>query len=168
MSNNNDNGDTNDEPYKVGYGKPPKATQFKKGNTAQKKKGAKMAKAPLPDSLDAMLAEAFLQSVEVKHAGKLSRKSLLEVILHKFVTGLASGSTKEIADGLKLLTKTTAVNDHLAASKAASEPKSLFTPEQEARFLEADKEFRIGFHGQDDSSNDDEEPEMNDLDEGSL
>jgi hypothetical protein len=167
----NDSTDKGVEPYVVGYKKPPKATQFKKGNTAQSRKRGTKAKKhefPPPSSLDEMLAQAMLQPVDIKKSGKPSTVPLIEAIMQRLASSLATASIKEQMELIKYLGKTTAINDVLHSQKVAKEPYSLYTPELEAKFLEFDKEFLVGYVDPDEPYDESDEPLVNDLDEGSI
>ena len=79
--------------YEVGYGKPPKKTQWKKGqsgNPSGKTKGTKGAK-----TLGDHLAGELMKPVEVSISGKKQKMSKGEAIAISLVNAAISGPTKE-------------------------------------------------------------------------
>nr|WP_298899173.1 DUF5681 domain-containing protein [uncultured Altererythrobacter sp.] len=82
--------------YEVGYGKPPKSTQFKKGNTKGKgrKKGSK--------NLKTIVNETLGMKVKVKTAGKVKTISKFEAGLHQLATKHSQGDPKAIAKAIEL------------------------------------------------------------------
>ena len=79
-----------DDDYKVGYGKPPKATQFKKGqsgNPSGKKK---------PASLEDILKRVLAKQVTVTVDGNKQTLPMLEVIVQALVRKAATGDLAAI------------------------------------------------------------------------
>jgi hypothetical protein len=66
--------------YLVGYGRPPKASQFRPGNSGNPKGRPKGSR-----SIAAFLKEAIEQKVAVTENGKTRRISALEVMLRRLV-----------------------------------------------------------------------------------
>jgi len=78
-------------PYQVGYGKPPKATQFKpreSGNPAGRKKGSK--------NLSTLLRQAMDEQLTINVNGRTKRMSKMEAAFTQLVNRAASGDTKAI------------------------------------------------------------------------
>lgn len=93
--NGSDNDNDNDD-YKVGYGKPPEATRFKKGqsgNPRGPKKGSRGLKTELSEVLD--------QSLSIKISGKIVKGKPLGLALHTLALRASSGNmqaTKQLID----------------------------------------------------------------------
>jgi hypothetical protein len=75
-----DRKDSKSTDYLVGYGRPPKASQFKPGNSGNSKGRPKGSR-----SIAAFLKEAIEQKVAVTENGKTRRISALEVMLRRLV-----------------------------------------------------------------------------------
>ena len=78
MSKSYNNG-SSDKPYEVGYGKPPKNTQFKKGQSGNKAGRPENKKKYLCD----MVEKAFYGDRTVRINGKTVSKSTMEIMLMK-------------------------------------------------------------------------------------
>jgi len=79
-----------DDDYEVGYGKPPKANQFKKGqsgNPSGKKK---------PASVEEILRRTLANQVTVSVDGKKQSLPMLEVIIQALVRKAATGDLAAI------------------------------------------------------------------------
>lgn len=85
-----------DEPYAVGYGKPPKDTRFKPGNRSGKgrPKGAK--------NLATMVKEALGAKVPAKINGKTLKLTKIELSLHQLANKASAGDQKAIARVIEL------------------------------------------------------------------
>lgn len=75
-----------DSDYEVGYGKPPKHTQFKPGHPGRRR-GTRKGPATLSEQLDRILAER----VDVNEGGARRRMSKEEVFLRQLVSRSISG-----------------------------------------------------------------------------
>lgn len=85
-----------DQDYSVGYGKPPKSGQFKKGasgNPSGKKK---------PPKLEALLKAALMKEAKVPMNGKTVTMTMLELILQQVVRKAAGGDLPAIKTVLGL------------------------------------------------------------------
>ena len=113
--------DETPDSYKVGYGKPPRHTQFRKGISGNSKGRPKNA----PD-LDAEFSKELNSSISIKDSGKRRRISKLQGILkqlaNKAVTGDIRAARLILSHYQQLLERT--------ALSAASQPSG---PEFERR-----------------------------------
>lgn len=76
----------------VGYGKPPKASQFKPGKSGNPKGRPKGAK-----NEATMLEELLNRKIEIRQNGKVRKITILEGILHKLAEDSLKGNTKSAA-----------------------------------------------------------------------
>jgi hypothetical protein len=81
--------------YAVGYGKPPKHSQFKKGHSGNPKGHRKRA----PKTIKTILNEVFARKIRVVEGGVPRRVTMYELIL----TGLAAKAAKGDIAALNLL-----------------------------------------------------------------
>jgi hypothetical protein len=81
-------------PYKVGYGRPPKATQFKPGRS-----GNPRGRPKGPKTVGAVLRDVIQRRIEVTENGKTRRISVLEVMLRR----LANDAMRSDPRAMKLL-----------------------------------------------------------------
>ncbi len=77
---------TGSDPYEVGYGKPPKASQFKPGHS-----GNPSGRRKRPQSVAEQLEDILKRKIEITHGGKVKRVSLQEVMLTTLVNKAAKG-----------------------------------------------------------------------------
>ncbi|SLN76692.1 DUF5681 domain-containing protein [Ruegeria meonggei] len=107
--------------YEVGYGKPPKATQFKKGRSGNPKgrpKGAKGVNASLKRELEA--------KITVREGNREVRISKAEAIAKRVTASALKGDTKMLMALLKLDTDLFNTSDMDAQESArAVEPDSV-------------------------------------------
>ena len=94
----------------VGYGKPPKANQFKPGKSGNPKGRPKGAR-----SEASMLVELLNRKIEIRQNGKVRKITILEGILHKLAEDSLKGNTKSAAFVLNRLAA--------IASTASTEPE---------------------------------------------
>jgi hypothetical protein len=88
-------------PYDVGYGKPPKANQFKpgqSGNPAGRKKGSK--------NLSTLLRDALEVQVTVTENGRTRRMSKLQAAFTQLTNRAAGGDAKAIKMAVDILLAT--------------------------------------------------------------
>jgi len=78
--------DNADQEYEVGYGKPPKANQFKPGHSGNPK-----GKRKRPKTAADVVEKLLQQKVEVNAGGRKKRLPLLEVLLRTITTKAAKG-----------------------------------------------------------------------------
>jgi hypothetical protein len=86
-----------DTTYAVGYGKPPRHTQFKPGQSGNAKGRPKKAK-----TLDDVLYEEFNRFVTITEGSKRRRLSKLRVVVRQNINKAASGDIRAAAMLLKL------------------------------------------------------------------
>lgn len=87
--------DQDDGPYEVGYGKPPKETQFKKGesgNPAGRPRGGRRAN----QDLASLLLQAVTTKVVVNEGGKRRTMTKLDVSLQQLVNKAAGGDLRAL------------------------------------------------------------------------
>lgn len=104
-----------DDDYEVGYGKPPKSTQFKKGqsgNPSGKKK---------PASLETILKSTLAKQVTVTVDGKKQSLSMMEAIIQTLVRKAATGDLAAI----KTVVQAAAAFADEPAAEAAFSPHQL-------------------------------------------
>jgi hypothetical protein len=97
--------------YSVGYGRPPKATQFKPGRSGNPKGRPKG-----PRSIGAILRDVIAQRVPVAEGGKTRRLPALEVMLRRLVNEAMRSDPKAIKLLLTLVeryTESTELEPHL-------------------------------------------------------
>ncbi|OWK27596.1 hypothetical protein SPMU_33800 [Sphingomonas mucosissima] len=83
--------------YEVGYKKPPKHSQFKKGQSGNRKGRPKGAK-----GLNTIVRNIYTKKVTVRGASGSERMSKMEAIVHKTVEKSFSGDMRAIDKSLKL------------------------------------------------------------------
>jgi hypothetical protein len=117
--------EANDDRYQVGYKRPPRDSQFRKGqsgNPKGRKRGAK--------NMATLLTEALDRTVTLTHQGERRTFSKREVIIEQLVNKAA----KADVGAVKLLLDM--VNEHEARAGAQSEPAALSEADREAlRFI---------------------------------
>ena len=87
-----------DPGYEVGYGRPPKATQFQKGKPSPNRRGR-----PRTDkALQQLLRETFSKTVAVTIDGKKKRMQLNKVILQRLVKKAVDGDMAAIKQAIEL------------------------------------------------------------------
>ncbi|SFQ70562.1 hypothetical protein SAMN05421853_1312 [Roseivivax halotolerans] len=87
----------NDNYYEVGYGRPPKATQFKKGQSGNPKGRPKGAK-----GLIASLRRELEQHIIVREGGRELRISKADATAKQLVNKAMTGDSKAIIELIKL------------------------------------------------------------------
>ncbi len=109
--------------YRVGYGRPPKKTQFEKGhsgNPSGRPKGSR--------SLAAILRQAGNERVTVTSSGQTKTLSKLEAIAIQMANKAAAGDPKAIHTFLYWMTKT-------SDAEAALDPGSAPPDESDAKMM---------------------------------
>jgi hypothetical protein len=85
-------------PYKVGYGQPPKATQFKPGKSGNPKGRPKG-----PKSVGAVLYDILHRRIEVTENGRTRRIPVLEVMLRRLANEAVRSDTRALKLMLSLM-----------------------------------------------------------------
>lgn len=80
--------DEYDEEYNVGYGKPPRHTRFKKGESGNPKGRPKP-----PENMSDAIAKAFSSYIEIKENGKIKRVKAMEAIAKKVLAEALKGNS---------------------------------------------------------------------------
>ncbi|WP_140986942.1 DUF5681 domain-containing protein [Asticcacaulis tiandongensis] len=104
------NSEETSDGYKVGYGKPPKASQFKPGNTHGKgrQKGSK--------NLKSIVNEAIARKVSVQIDGVTQRVPKKEVLVHALVNKAVSGDLKAMGKTLELIERYEPITEDASVS----------------------------------------------------
>jgi len=115
--------------YKVGYGKPPKGSQFKKGtsgNPTGRPKGAK--------SLNTLAEEQFLKPITVTKNGKMTKMPMIAVIISQLLKKAAEGDLAATKAALDYFTKFISSKDSgsIADLMAGQSPFDLTAEEMES------------------------------------
>lgn len=98
--------------YEVGYGRPPKATQFKKGRSGNPRGRPRASK-----NVGTMLEEVFFQKIPITEKGVRGEVTALEAILRQMVNGALKGEVRQLDRVLRLLP---VLQDARAAAEAAN------------------------------------------------
>jgi hypothetical protein len=93
MAENEDN-----RPYEVGYGKPPKSTRFRPGQSGNPKGRPKGATGTAK-----LLEQTLSQEVSVTEGGRTTRISKREALILSLVTKAIKGDMRAAAQTLKLI-----------------------------------------------------------------
>jgi len=96
--------------YAVGYGKPPQATRFRKGQSGNPKGRPKGS-----THLYSVLEKILRQTVAIRQDGQTRRLSQLEVVLTALTRKAMQGDGKATSDLLKLMAKLTERQEALQA-----------------------------------------------------
>lgn len=114
-------------PYVVGYGRPPKASQFKAGISGNPKGRPKGAK-----NLSTLAHEKLQAKVLVREGGRERRMSKAEIGMTKMVNKFAETGDPRLAQFLDRLTGGDAKGDTLRAHEAAGTPRAEAAPSDQA------------------------------------
>jgi hypothetical protein len=106
--------------YEVGYGRPPRATQFKKGQSGNPRGRPKGAK-----GFDAQLKETFGQKVEVQLMGKTRRITAGQAMLLKLTAKALGGDMAALRHGLGLF----------QVSQSGDAPSAVFDSERDRELI---------------------------------
>ena len=94
---------TRERDYEVGYGKPPKATQFKKGQSGNPK-GRK--KAQSIEDLRVVLEDSLDEPIEVRQGGRVQTTTKLEAMFQAQLSDALKGKPKAVRRLFELGRKT--------------------------------------------------------------
>ena len=111
--------------YDVGFGKPPKSSQFKKGKSGNPKGRPKGAK-----SLKSVLQAELAQKLSVKEDGKAKKISKMEALAKRLVAQALSGDGRALSELLRQ------VNLHLG-DVPDTDPALTSASEEDAEILAA-------------------------------
>lgn len=137
------------ESYDVGYKKPPKQHQFKKGKSGNPKgRPKKPPKPDIPDDFQELFANALIEPVTVKKNGKQCQITKNELLVQKLINDAISGSATiriQIIKMLYAMDVPQKAEERWGQKIAAMTDQELWTPEMEkalqklaAMFIEAD------------------------------
>ncbi|KLE31995.1 DUF5681 domain-containing protein [Aurantiacibacter gangjinensis] len=139
-------GATREGIYEVGYGKPPKAHRFKKGQSGNPA-GKRKRKAPVPKpasaELGGLIAEELLKPQKVIIDGKQVEKPRIELLAQRLtMLILKSDSLPQIKSAMDMLQRLGVPVQMLEKIESLdNEDTGPWTPELEAKFLELEREF---------------------------
>ena len=85
--------------YEVGYGKPPKATQFRPGKSGNPKGRPKGRKSAIT-----ILEDLFLKKITIREGGKPRKVARLEAMCLRVLNDSAKGDARATDQVLKLIT----------------------------------------------------------------
>lgn len=100
--------------YEVGYGKPPKATQFKKGQSGNSKGRPRKS-----ENVRTLLRETLNQRVQVRVNGKVKTIRLREAYVQKLTEKAMNGSMRDMLAFLKEVER---IAPELLENETAPEP----------------------------------------------
>ena len=87
--------------YDVGYKKPPRQHQFRKGQSGNPKGRPKKEKVSIPDSLETLMNEV----VTISENGKTHDISILEAIIKRLLASALSGNAQSLKQLLLMIEK---------------------------------------------------------------
>jgi len=90
-----------DADYEVGFGKPPKATQFKKGQSGNKKGRPKESV-----SFALKLEKAMSEKVEVREGGRARKMSKIDVMIQNLLARCMKGDQQAVSTLVRLMKET--------------------------------------------------------------
>lgn len=91
-------GSDDNKPYAVGYGKPPRSTQFRPGQSGNPRGRPKGAR-----GVGKVLEDALSQHVSVTEGGHTSRITKREALILSLVTKALKGDMRAASETLKLI-----------------------------------------------------------------
>ncbi|AHM04459.1 hypothetical protein roselon_02112 [Roseibacterium elongatum DSM 19469] len=135
--------DDDDRDYEVGYGRPPKVTRFKKGQSGNPKGRPKEAK-----GISASLRRELEAKITVTEGQQTRRVSKAEAAAKRLVAKALSGDVKTLLKLIELDPQLFGVNADSTAAEDGAQPEPVdldllqhfFTAQQEATRQEGDAE----------------------------
>lgn len=123
MKNGSDQGkQLKEQDYLVGYGRPPKETRFKQGQSGNPK-GRKRK----PKSVQAQMHSVLSKKITITEDGRAKRLTLQEVMLRNIANKAAKGDLKAANFVLGIISSEAAAqNDTIDGSKLSAEDQKLF------------------------------------------
>lgn len=111
-----------EQDYAVGYGRPPKATRFKPGQSGNPK-GRKRK----PKSAKAQMHSALSRKIDITEGGQTKRLTLQEVMLRNIANKAAKGDLRAANFVLGLINSDAAAqSDKIDETKLSAEDQALF------------------------------------------
>ena len=111
-----------EQDYIVGYGRPPKATQFKPGQSGNPK-GRKRK----PKSVPAQTQDIMQKKINITEGGRTKRLTFQEVILLRIANNAAKGDLKAASLVFSLInSEAAAQSDTIDETKLSAEDQALF------------------------------------------
>lgn len=121
--------DDDDRDYEVGYGRPPKATQFKPGQSGNPRGRPRTSR-----NVGTMLEEVFFQKIPITEKGVRREVPVLEAIFRQLANGALMGDARQSDRVIKLLP---VLQDARAAAEAAGGGEDERNPAADLAVLEA-------------------------------
>ncbi|AXI43281.1 hypothetical protein C1J02_16085 [Sulfitobacter sp. SK011] len=87
-----------DKDYEVGYGKPPRATRFRKGHSGNPKGRPRQAR-----GVRTLLETALSKKITINEAGRKSQVSKSEALILSLITKAIKGDIRAAAQVLRLM-----------------------------------------------------------------
>jgi len=115
MTNNQDNKD-----YEIGYGKPPKANQFKPGQSGNYKGRPKASK-----NIQEAFAKTLLDSIEIKEGNKKKKICILDAVVKKIISSALQGNTTSLKEVIRIcdsMPMRQAINEQINGNKPVEMP----------------------------------------------
>lgn len=105
--------DVEDRDDEVGYGRPPRSGQFRKGQSGNPKGRPKATK-----NVSTMLEEVFFRKIQITENGRRREVTMVEAILRQLVNGAVKGEMRHIDRVLKLLPYVQEARDAILAAES--------------------------------------------------
>lgn len=116
--------------FEVGYGRPPRQSQFKPGKSGNPRGRPKEAK-----TLDDVLRKRFFAKVAVRENGKSKTITVLEVIIGRLIKAAAEGDAKSIESALRLTLRLQTPGEAASKDEAGLQESDRLVLEEFARML---------------------------------
>lgn len=121
--------------YVIGYGRPPKHTRFRTGQS-----GNPTGRLPGAPSFKRAIRDELAATIAVKDGGRTSEVSKMEALVKRLVAGALSGNPRMLSELLRQ------INLHMSESEGA-ERATLPASEDDARLLLEFAQRALGKHG---------------------
>ena len=86
------------EGFEVGYGKPPRKSQFQKGQSGNPKGRPKRSR-----NVDTLLRETFFRTITVTEGGQRKKVTVLEALFRKLAKSALEGDARSVDKMIRLL-----------------------------------------------------------------
>ena len=136
--------DADNEDYEVGYGRPPRAGQFKKGQSGNPKGRPKAAK-----NVETMLRETLMRKISIAENGRRKKITALEAFFRQTLNNALGGDARASDKLLKLLPilqsalEREAIEAEVAAAEAARDDRPVLAALAKMMGRDADDLFLV-------------------------